>query len=161
MTLNKTINLFIIVLLFLISAGASFAVTDNPIAPLNDAVLIQDSAPSEFIFAVFGDFRTLRRDRPYLPAFKHILNFPVLDHELVNGKSFKDRGNRDFLHSLFAKNKVKAVFAGHEHLYNDSSKDGVRYVITGGGGSPLYEAPQKGGLFSLLAFKNKRHGHSN
>lgn len=279
--ISKKIKILLfIVFLLPFPEGAFFAATDNPIFPINDAKFIQAETSNEFTFVIFGDFRTLRRDRPYLPVFKHILNevntiapsfvistgdayygyggsfqrfknevdyflsmikplsipffnvignhetggevqresyikerfkklygsfdfgnshfilldtdetgkegtisgeqlkwlrsdlevninaenififmhrplFPVLDPELIHGKSFKDKENRDSLHSLFTKNKVRAVFAGHEHLYNDFSKDGVRYVITGGGGSPLYETPQKGGFFHYLLLEVK------
>ena len=46
--------------------------------------------------------------------------------------------DRDALHSLFARNRITAVFAGHEHLFYAQVKNGVRYIITGGGGAPLY-----------------------
>ena len=30
------------------------------------------------------------------------------------------------------------VFSGHDHLYERSEKNEVRYIISGGGGAPLY-----------------------
>ncbi|MCL5977709.1 MAG: metallophosphoesterase [Nitrospirae bacterium] len=86
-------------------------------------------------------------------VFMHRPMFSVTDPELIAGKSFKDRGNRDYLHSLFNRYKVKAVFAGHEHIFSDTVKDGVRYLITGGAGSPLYQPPAKGGFFHYLIVK--------
>ncbi len=47
---------------------------------------------------------------------------------------------RDALHRLFVQNGVDIVFAGHEHTYKWLDKDGVRYVVTGGAGAPLYSA---------------------
>ena len=44
---------------------------------------------------------------------------------------------RDTLHNLFVQNRITAVFAGHEHLFNEHVKNGVRYIITGGGGASL------------------------
>ncbi|TAN45999.1 MAG: hypothetical protein EPN22_00595 [Nitrospirae bacterium] len=87
--------------------------------------------------------------------FLHRPLFSAVDPLLMSGKSFKDKANRDNLHSLFKKYKVKTVFAGHEHLFNDTSKEGVRYLITGGGGAPLYEAPSKGGFFHYMIVKVK------
>lgn len=45
---------------------------------------------------------------------------------------------RDRLHNLFAERGVNAVFEGHQHTYFRIEKDGVNYIITGGGGAPLY-----------------------
>ncbi len=35
---------------------------------------------------------------------------------------------------------VSMVFTGHDHLYERSTKEGTTYVVTGGGGAPLYNA---------------------
>lgn len=50
--------------------------------------------------------------------------------------------DRNALHSLFVRNRITVVFAGHEHLFDSQVKNGVRYVITGGGGAPLYPSLQ-------------------
>ncbi len=34
---------------------------------------------------------------------------------------------------------VTAVFCGHDHNYQHHLKDGVHYIVTGGGGAPLYD----------------------
>jgi len=44
---------------------------------------------------------------------------------------------RDKLHRLFVSRRVRAVFAGHEHFFNKTEKDGILYIITGGGGARL------------------------
>jgi hypothetical protein len=38
---------------------------------------------------------------------------------------------------LCEKYKVTAVFAGHDHNYQHHLKNGVHYIVTGGGGAPL------------------------
>ena len=43
-----------------------------------------------------------------------------------------------YLHPLFARYKPRAVFCGHDHLYYRTTRDGVTYFVTGGGGAPLY-----------------------
>ena len=48
-----------------------------------------------------------------------------------------DQGRR-FLLPLFEMYGVDLVLTGHDHLYERSEKDGVVYVVTGGGGAPLY-----------------------
>ena len=91
-------------------------------------------------------------------VFMHRPLFSALDTETAKGKSFKDKSNRDYLHRLFKRYNVKAVFAGHEHLFSETVKDGIRYFISGGGGSPLYQAPSKGGFLHYLIIKVKDKG---
>lgn len=45
---------------------------------------------------------------------------------------------QDYLVPLFEQYAVDMVFAGHDHLYEQSYKDGVYYITTGGGGADLY-----------------------
>jgi 3',5'-cyclic AMP phosphodiesterase CpdA len=58
--------------------------------------------------------------------------------------------SRDRLESLFAKHKVDAVFAGHEHYYQRRMVDGIVHVITGGGGAPIFEREEDGGFFHFV-----------
>ena len=45
---------------------------------------------------------------------------------------------------LGSRNEDTFTFAGHIHTYAEATRDGVRYIITGGAGAPLYarEHPQ-------------------
>jgi hypothetical protein len=43
---------------------------------------------------------------------------------------------------LFEREHVTAGFFGHDHNYQHYLKNGVHYVITGGGGAPLYDVDQ-------------------
>ena len=43
-----------------------------------------------------------------------------------------------YLHPLFVKYGVRAAFCGHDHLYYRTVRDGVAYIVTGGGGAPPY-----------------------
>lgn len=47
---------------------------------------------------------------------------------------------------LYERYKVAAVFSGHDHNYQHHLKNGVHYVVSGGGGAPLYlvDAPLRG-----------------
>lgn len=47
---------------------------------------------------------------------------------------------RDQMHELFKSSGVDIVFAGHEHTYRKMDVDGIKYIITGGAGAPLYSA---------------------
>ncbi len=48
-----------------------------------------------------------------------------------------DKGIRDGLVPLFQQYGVGAVFNGHDHDYERFTVDGIRYIVTGGGGAPL------------------------
>ena len=45
---------------------------------------------------------------------------------------------QELLQPLFEEHGVRVVFAGHNHYYLRSCKDGVYHITTGGGGAPLY-----------------------
>jgi hypothetical protein len=93
------------------------------------------------------------RDATHVFVFLHRPLLSAVDPEFVTGKSFRDKKERDALHALFDRYKVRIVFAGHEHLYSDTVRDGVRYIIAGGGGSPLYRPADEGGLFHYIVVK--------
>ncbi len=52
--------------------------------------------------------------------------------------------NKAGLQALFSQYHVSLVIEGHEHLYHHHIQGNVNYVITGGGGAPLYAAPALG-----------------
>jgi len=58
--------------------------------------------------------------------------------------------DRDSLHRLFLQTKVKAVFAGDDHRYDRRVEDDILYVITGGGGAPIYATHESGGYFHYV-----------
>jgi hypothetical protein len=41
---------------------------------------------------------------------------------------------------LFRDKKIDLVLSGHDHLYERGEEKGMRYVVSGGGGAPLYRA---------------------
>ena len=47
---------------------------------------------------------------------------------------------RSYLVPLFERYGVDIVFSGHDHVYERSTVNGVKYVVTGGGGAPLHPA---------------------
>ncbi len=57
---------------------------------------------------------------------------------------------RDDLHRLFLKNKVKAVLEADDHRYDRREQDGILYLISGGGGAPLTSLKEKGGYFHYV-----------
>ena len=56
---------------------------------------------------------------------------------------------------LFAAHKVDAVFSGHDHIYERGEFRGLRYVVSGGGGAPLY--PVRGPLLSTKRVESAYH----
>lgn len=91
---------------------------------------------------------TAAQSYPLIFVVLHEPLFPVSVHR---GSSLdKYPKYRDRLHMLFARAKVSAVFAGHEHLYNHQKRDGVDYFITAGAGAPLYASDAAGGFYHYL-----------
>lgn len=41
---------------------------------------------------------------------------------------------------ILVRHGVDMVFSGHDHLYQRGEQDGLRYIVTGGGGASLYSA---------------------
>jgi len=49
-----------------------------------------------------------------------------------------EMANAAEIHQLFLQHqKIRIVFAGHDHMFHKMRKDGILYVITGGGGGDL------------------------
>jgi acid phosphatase type 7 len=46
---------------------------------------------------------------------------------------------KPILHPLFQRHGVRLAFEGHDHVYYRTVRDGITYVVTGGGGAPLYD----------------------
>lgn len=83
-------------------------------------------------------------------VFLHRPLFLPMDSLKLGKGMDKDPFARDHLHRLFLKTKVKAVFAGDDHRYDRREEDNILYVITGGGGAPIYALKDKGGYFHYI-----------
>ncbi len=57
--------------------------------------------------------------------------------------------------AMFARHHVDVVLSGHDHIYERGDAKGVRYVVSGGGGAPLY--PQEKALPSTRKFESAFH----
>ncbi len=70
------------------------------------------------------------------------LRFVALHHgPYDSGSHGSNLSVRDDLTPLFETYGVDAVFSGHDHMYERSTVNGIKYVVTGGGGAPLYSVP--------------------
>ena len=94
---------------------------------------------------------------------KYKYQFVFLHHPLFTEPNFKHHkssldqypNHRDKLHKLMVQKKVTAVFVGHEHTYHRMKKNGINYIITGGGGAILYSG------FCHIVIVNIDDGHAN
>ncbi len=100
----------------------------------------------------------LKKDVRHRFVFLHKPVFPSIYG--TNRGLDRYREERDRLHALFVENRVSLVAAGHEHLYNRTTKDGITYVITGGGGAKLHvSSPAEGGFHHYVIAKKFNEGY--
>jgi hypothetical protein len=81
-------------------------------------------------------YQFLKRDlastsRPFKVFFSH---HPAYS----SGSHGSTKKMQDYLQPLFEENGVQLVFAGHDHTYERTIINGITYVVSGGGGAPLY-----------------------
>lgn len=79
-------------------------------------------------------------------AHKTAVNTFVMFHEspFSVGPHGPNPTARRYLHPLFVRYHPRAVFCGHDHLYYRTVRNGVPYIVTGGGGAPLYDPVRPG-----------------
>jgi hypothetical protein len=79
------------------------------------------------------------------PAIRHIFVFFHEPPYTTNTGHSSNTTVRTHLCPLFEQYHVAIAFQGHVHCYEHALVDGVHYVVTGGGGAPLYtgwDSPQ-------------------
>lgn len=89
----------------------------------------------------------LQSESEFKFVFTHIPPFDPRtgqDHAMVNGTT------AERLMALFEAQGVNTVFAGHIHMFNETVKNGVRYVLTGGAGASLYAGEEEGGIYHFV-----------
>ena len=75
---------------------------------------------------------------------------PTFDPRTSSDHAMLNETNAERLMTLFEVQGVNTVFAGHIHMYNESVRNGVRYVITGGAGASLYASEEEGGIYHFV-----------
>lgn len=53
---------------------------------------------------------------------------------------------REAIHSVLRRHHFCAAFCGHQHAFYTTRRDGIRYVVTAGGGAPLWDLDPSLGL---------------
>ncbi len=76
------------------------------------------------------------RDFPWIFVSFH---YPIFNAHPRRADNEELRAN---LHDLMRKYHVSVVFNGHDHYYYRTKRQGVIYVVTGGGGAHLYDIDQ-------------------
>ena len=134
----------------------SFTVGDTQFILLNTE---DPSAPGK----ITGKQLSWLRQELTRPAVLRIifLHRPLFPGPLARGYGLDRHGKeRDELHTLFVAAGVAAVFSGHEHAYDRREKDGIPYIITGGGGSVLHRLNEEsGGFHHYIIAKRKNRGY--
>ena len=64
----------------------------------------------------------------------------------------------DKIHPMLLKHGVKAVFAGHYHEYEFQEINGIKYIVTGGGGAESTNEELKGGFNHFLYVRENSDG---
>jgi predicted phosphodiesterase len=69
---------------------------------------------------------------------KSVVPEPDADEKFLSG--YFEGGSERF-REILARRRPKRVYMGHIHAFGTAEVDGIRYVLTAGGGSPLYPLP--------------------
>ena len=64
-------------------------------------------------------------------------------------------GQTTALTPMFEKYHVSAAFFGHDHNYQHYLKNGIHYVVTGGGGAPLYDVDKPAAGITVKVVKTE------
>lgn len=80
-------------------------------------------------------------------VFTHI---PPFDPRQGENHTLHDQSAGERLMSILESNGVNAFFAGHIHMFNLTTLNGVLYAISGGAGISLYADTDSGGIYHYL-----------
>ncbi len=102
---------------------------------------IGNSAPDAASRQEFWDKQRQWLDEDLRNSQHFDYRFVTAHHPPFSAVSRRQGGNPEMtaLGPLFEKYRVSAGFFGHDHNYQHHLKDKIHYVVTGGGGAPLYD----------------------
>jgi len=88
----------------------------------------------------------LAQDLAAVPKDRHVwllTHQGPFSHAAPKAKKFHG-GSENVKEALLPfKDRIQAVFAGHDHYYQRGEEEGLRYFVVGGGGAPLYDPDDK------------------
>jgi predicted phosphodiesterase len=119
---------------------------------------IGNVAKSKFVRDAYWAEQTRWLEEDLASSQKADYRFVVAHHPPISAVSNRAPGNdwMAALEPLFEKYRLTAGFFGHDHNYQHFLKNGVHYVITGGGGAPLYDVakPPEGITQKVVSIEN-------
>jgi hypothetical protein len=77
---------------------------------------------------------TLNNDAGYIFVFFHPTFYSIKASRVEDAEL-----RRDFWGDIFERHNVTAVLNGHDHYYHHAEHGGTHYIVTAGGGAPLYD----------------------
>ncbi len=77
---------------------------------------------------------TLNDDAGYIFVFFHPTWYSIKSSRVAEAAQ-----RRAFWGDIFERHRVSAVMNGHDHYYEHAFHDGTHYIVTAGGGAPLYD----------------------
>ncbi|MEN8227885.1 MAG: metallophosphoesterase family protein [Bacteroidota bacterium] len=80
------------------------------------------------------DILTLNEDAGYIFVFFHPTFYSIKASRVADAEL-----RREFWGDIFERHGVTAVLNGHDHYYHHAEHGGTHYIVTAGGGAPLYE----------------------
>ncbi len=88
---------------------------------------------------------------------KHIFVYGHRPHYTVGSKSYQDvDGKETEVTKLYDKYNVIAVFAGHDHIYYRTRRQGTNYIISAGAGAPIYQLKRENDAIEGDVYYGKR-----
>ena len=104
-----------------------------------DEVSVYKAKSKQYVW-LENDLKAARSKSSHIFVYFHVPPYSIGSHG-------SDTDVREELEPLFVKYGVRAVFNGHDHIYYRTKRNGIPFIVSGGGGAPLYYPdPQKGAI---------------
>ncbi|HLK61101.1 MAG TPA: metallophosphoesterase [Chthonomonadaceae bacterium] len=96
------------------------------------------------------DLKTARGRGKFIIVYFHVPPYSIGSHG-------SDENVRETLCPLFVQYGVTLVLNGHDHNYYRTVRDGITYIVTGGGGAPLYPCNVNKGVIPGDKYESVHH----